>query len=580
MFENRSFPAPHWLASKLLGFVALLVCFSAANLWLAESLLAQAAPQPAIPGQQQTPAFDPFSTKPDKPQSTITDAGELRIAKEYNEIVTLGPVGCPVAIVGKRVVSTANGDTLATLEEAYQSYTSTGRLLSDKGTYFVAEADRSLTGNKLLVYSTATGKVLLRIPVPTSAGSLDTLTFSRDRYLILAVGRSYTAEVWDCETAKVAKEIPLPYRNIYDDRKLYFAPHGRFFAATADAGVVVCDTATGKIVASMQAPGTGVVAPGGKKPAATTRMSRMLSSRIRMEAKFAFGDIKSCAFSPDSKELAAFTTYPTPRLLVWDERGKLTVDELLGSVPRTGLKESVIWLPGGLGWLINGCVIERNSKLMVLSVRRGIGANLAIQPLDENRWLGLFGTDSTSLETVTIPWELLLRSVAAMKVDAEAYLAPNQPTSLIVEMANLRGDAIETQTLVQDAITKRLAKLDVPLEGGQQTAFRVRIVERAGDRLPIFQRQSSYDFFGVDTGRTAAEAEGEVLIEFLAAGLEQPLYREIIHVTSSRTFYEEVNDATVRKSMLNLLSYRLSELDLPYFVPKSEDMIALPAVIQ
>ena len=49
---------------------------------------------------------------------------------------------------------------------------------------------------------------------------------------------------------------------------------------------------------------------------------------------------------------------------------------------------------------------------------------------------------------------------------------------------------------------------------------------------------------------------------------------------SARSFREEITDATVRKSMLEHLAKQLSGLDMPYFIPKAKETVALPAVVE
>jgi hypothetical protein len=49
---------------------------------------------------------------------------------------------------------------------------------------------------------------------------------------------------------------------------------------------------------------------------------------------------------------------------------------------------------------------------------------------------------------------------------------------------------------------------------------------------------------------------------------------------SARSFKEEITDATVRKSMREHLAKQLSGTDMPYFIPKSKDTVALPAVVE
>ena len=63
-------------------------------------------------------------------------------------------------------------------------------------------------------------------------------------------------------------------------------------------------------------------------------------------------------------------------------------------------------------------------------------------------------------------------------------------------------------------------------------------------------------------------------------GQDKPLWRGTLQAMSARTFHEEINDATVRKSMLENLSRQLGALDLPYYVPVSEKLLALPVVVE
>jgi hypothetical protein len=69
------------------------------------------------------------------------------------------------------------------------------------------------------------------------------------------------------------------------------------------------------------------------------------------------------------------------------------------------------------------------------------------------------------------------------------------------------------------------------------------------------------------------------VLELWAAGEAAPLWRGTLTASSSRSFSEEITDATVRKSMLEHLGRQLDGLEIPYFLPKSKDTLALPAVI-
>ncbi len=110
--------------------------------------------------------------------------------------------------------------------------------------------------------------------------------------------------------------------------------------------------------------------------------------------------------------------------------------------------------------------------------------------------------------------------------------------------------------------------------------FRPVIRSSAGVRLTIFERQSPFDFKGKDTGKKAPKAKGAAILELTVKGEAKPLWRGHLTAMSARSFKEEITDATVRKSMREHLAKQLSGTDMPYFIPKSKDTVALPAVVE
>ena len=141
-----------------------------------------------------------------------------------------------------------------------------------------------------------------------------------------------------------------------------------------------------------------------------------------------------------------------------------------------------------------------------------------------------------------------------------------------------------TARQIMAALTERLALIGVKVADGQPVCFRVRFTEEPGETLPIFEVQQISPFLGRyttgrDTGRTATEAEGHVIVELVAEGESKPIWRDSLNAWSARTFKVEINDATIRESMLKVLTGRIRSLKLPYFIPKSKDLLALPAVL-
>jgi len=70
------------------------------------------------------------------------------------------------------------------------------------------------------------------------------------------------------------------------------------------------------------------------------------------------------------------------------------------------------------------------------------------------------------------------------------------------------------------------------------------------------------------------------VVELNVKGQDLPPWRETLQDSSSRDFRTEINDTTTRKSLLHSLSERLSELPMPYFIPKDNKELAFPVVVE
>jgi len=134
--------------------------------------------------------------------------------------------------------------------------------------------------------------------------------------------------------------------------------------------------------------------------------------------------------------------------------------------------------------------------------------------------------------------------------------------------------------MIGTSLTQRLARDGIRAEKECPTYFRLKFAEEAGDELPIYERQSRWDFRGQDTGQTATEAKGSLIVELIVPGRDKPIWRETLSALSSRSYDGDINDATVRKSMLESLGRQISLLSFPYYIPESEDLPALPLVIE
>jgi len=342
---------------------------------------------------------------------------------------------------------------------------------------------------------------------------------------------------------------------------------GPYFACIAHDRIIVTETASGKRAATMQTPLVYL-------PTGGTRQGTFT------DAIFVYAWTNAIRYSPDGELLAAYSTNPLPRLMCWDKKGKLILDAPVPMPHIVSHQTTLQWLPDSKGWLINGYVFDRESRRLLLSVRTPFATEVMPHLLDKDRIAGTFGEGRDEVRSVKVPWDKLMSSLKQISEKVPAYIAPYQAVSLDVSIAGARGDADETQRFLTLALTQRLARDGVKVAANQPTTLRFRVAEEAGQTLPIYERQSPFDRRGRDTGRTVTESKGSAVLELVSVDEREPIWRATLKASSARSFTEEINDASVRKSMLEHLVRQLHGLDMPYFVPKSKDIVALPAVIE
>lgn len=496
--------------------------------------------------------------------------GGSGIPLESQSAVTFGPPGCTIAVIGSAVWDLKSHKSVGKLVGTYEPRGL--RALSANGTFFAAGSrSPNQTDTAVTVWNTGTGQRVLEVPGVKKA-YVDFLAVSRDRYLLLGGRHAPQIDVWDLESGKVVKQLTVPDR--VDPDKIAFTPDGKYFACVAHDKIVITETATNKETAVLAPPGPAPADPlAGPKGAAPKR-------NPRFDATFVYAWLRGLAFSADGTELAAFSTHPGPRLMIWNVRGELVLDESVPGPRVAPHRGTLEWHPGGAGLFVGGHLFDRATKRVTLSVRVPFAAEVLPHLVDKDHIVGTFGGDTSRLQTLAVPANKLRGALKAMGAKAPSFLAPGSPVSLELDLSGARGGEAEARKLLTDALTRRLARDGVPVAEGKSTVLRLKLSEAAGDTLPIFERQSPFDFRGKDTGRKATEAKGAAVLELVAKGEEKPLWRGHLSAMSARTFQEEITDTAVRKSMLEHLSRQLESLDMPYFIPKSKDTVALPAIVE
>jgi hypothetical protein len=509
---------------------------------------------------------DPFTQKPAAATEKAGWSGSS-IGVEWHSKVFFGPRGCPAVVVDEKVYSIKSGKEISKLDVMLSPNRSAA--LSDDGR-LLAIGDK-YSGKSIYVFDTVTGDKLWEIPRTGSAHLW--VRISLNKYVIANTSADDVLDVWSIEKKEKIKTIKFEKR--VDTDKLDFSGDGKYYCFVEKDNPVVAVTASGKVVAQLAMSEDGK-APTGKRglpsPAKDPEAYRA-ALKAKMNASFTTAWMKSLSFSPEGDEIAAYSSHPNPRLLCWNAKGKLIYDIPIPDVSR-GFDSNFYWLPDKSGWIVNGLLIDRASKRTVMQFK----GNPSVAVIDKERLVGRFGEDATKIEQFTIPWEEIRKSVKAMDAKEAAIIASYQPVSVEVVVEKARGDAAELQRVVLEGITKRLERDGVAVKEGQATKVRVTISESAGEQLPIFERTSRFDFRGHDTGRKATEAKSEASIEVIAGG--EAIWRDRLQSSNATSFDKEITDATVRQSMLERLSSQLNRLNLPYFIPKSEELLALPVTVQ
>lgn len=552
---------------------------------LLASLLAAACP-PSGFAQDDAPSTASASDKPAQGRSVAAEgvsdgaAGKtLRIPLKPGSAIAFGPFGCPVLVVDGQVWSVKNGRLLQTLDIVHQ--VSHVAVLSDDGRWFAySRYGRNTDNNPISIFSTETGEEVFEVPGEVNRYA-DFVTFSLNKYLLVGGRTSTGIQVWDFQGGKMVRLLEAAGNAgpKIERGKIAFTSDGKQYAVTAGGGLGVYQTTTGKPVVVMSPPSQMDL--NGQRRVAAAEAIRPTGVRSGMDSMFVYAWLQAMKFSPDNKELAAISTHPVPRLISWDALGEVVMDERLDLPQGFAFGgQSIQWLPDNSGWLVTGRLFDRATSRIVLGFRHEPGSDSHVWVVDKERLLASFGGKSASLETVQIPWEEIRKSLQAFADNEPAYLAPGQAVSLEVQLTGPGDGQTETTRHITEAFTRRLQRDGLTVASDQKIVFRVRFSEAAGDSLPIYARQSPFNIRGRDPVRTAAERKGELVLELIAEGELQPLWRDAISASGSRSFQEDINDATIRKSVLDNLTYRIGELNIPYFIPKSPDLYALPVVVQ
>lgn len=520
----------------------------------------------------------------DTPQPAEFEPSGPSIPVGDRDVVTFGNPGCPVVVVGTEVWNLDQQTVQSTLQRGYEERGLTA--LSADGRFFAAtELASHNRDNPVFVWNAATGEPHFRIPGDVN-GTTDFLAMAGDR--VFVGGRSSNRlTVWSLSQAREERTLDLPGRKVEHDNTA-IAHDGLHVATIDESKLVLVQVDTGETIVKMRAPKEMKENRGPKLPEGMVRVDRGGwivdddgGPADESECRSIYSSLKGMQFSPDNGELVAVSTHPKPRVICWNSQGRRILDEVLNTDRGRFGRQSIAWFPDGKAWLLGSDVFDRESGKIVLSVSKRQGHESRLQVQEDDHLLGIFANRSSALQVIEIPWDGIRKSLAQLEEeDTPALLSPAKPVSIVFELGNLRGNQNQTVQNLGDALKERLERDGFEVEKGQSTFFRVRFSEQAGDTVAVHERQTPFDRRGRDTGQRVREAEGEVVVELVVPGKDEPVWRDSLSAGSDSSYRGEVNDMTVRDSMVENLGNRMDDLNFPYFIPESEDMLALPVILE
>lgn len=464
---------------------------------------------------------------------------DVKIPADANAKITVGPPGCPVVMVNRQAWHIKSKKVVA--EVGSPTELGDYRCLSANGKYFAAyEGAWHNRGEDVNVWNLVTGEKVASIPAKSDT-TFRVLKIMFNRYLLAAPYEGQTLTIWDLEQNKKTRDVLVRTDRI-EEGQLAVSPDGKFLALCEGDKVSVMTLADGRYVGNLAAPL--------RDP--TSRSTWTLGA----------GDIKDLEFSPDGQEMAAvynsFSSYNRQRLVVWNGQGQITHDIPL-NIPYGRLNAySLSWLPDQKGWVVDGNVIDRETKKITVQFKRSRYDTDEIAVLDKYFLMGRFGQEAEAITMIGLPWEEIERSLEAMNTVDNAIIGPGVKLSLYVYMRGQRGETVDkARATVGDAIVARIK----------------------ADKMQYAADQDAYFRFNAEPA-SPEHKFGQLKLELLLKGSNDPIWSHTFSTNSSTGFLQGLDKGDIPDASASSVASEISQVQIPYFMPRTPDFLPLPLVVQ
>lgn len=463
-------------------------------------------------------------------------ASDITIPADEDAQITMGPSGCPVIVVNREAWHIKSKKVVQTIPEGTEigEY----RCLSANGKYFAAFAGRRFDrGKPVNVWNLVTGEIAATVPGKSDT-TYQVMKIMYNRYLLVAPYDGKTLTIWDLEENKKTRDVFVRAERI-EEGQLTVSPDGKYLALCEGDKVSVMTLADGRYVGNMAAPLSDP----------ESRSSWTLRAR----------DVEDLEFSPDGQEMAAvYGTFSRQRLVVWNSKGQIIQDILL-NVPYGRLNAySLSWLPDQRGWIVDGNVIDRETKRITVQFKRPRNDNDEITVLDKYFLMGRFGEEAETITMIGLPWEEVARSLEAMNSVDNVIIGPGAKLSLYVYMRGQRSPSVDkARAAIGDAIVARL-KADKMLYAADQDAY-----------------------FRFNAEPASPEHQyGQLKLELLMKGSDEPIWSHTFSSSTATGFLQGLDKQEISDASATQVAAEIKRLQIPYFIPRTADFLPLPFVVQ
>jgi len=463
-------------------------------------------------------------------------SADITIPADQKAQVTMGPAGCPVIMVNREAWHIKSKKVVQTIQDGWEigDY----RCLSANGKYFAAfEGGRYDRGKDINVWNLVTGEIVATLP--GKAGStFPVMKIMYNRYLLAAPNTGKTLTIWDLEQDKKVRDVLVRTEDI-EEGQLAVSPDGKYLALCEGDKVSVLTLADGRYVGNLAAPL--------RDPTGSTTWTLGATG------------VEDLEFAPDGQEMAAlYSGSGLQRLIVWNGKGQI-IEDIPLKIPYGRLNAySLSWLPDQRGWVVDGNVIDRKTKKITVQFKRSPNDTDEIAVLDTYFLMGRFGEDAEQITMIGLPWEEIERSLGAMDSVENAIIGPGVKFSLYVYMRGQRSESIDkARAVVGDAIVARMG----------------------ADKMVYSPDQEIYIRFNAEPASPQFQY-GQLKLELLMKGSDEPIWEHAITYQRSSGFLKGLDEGEITDSSAKMVAQAISQVQIPYFRPRTSDFLPLPLVVQ